>query len=716
MKKALLFLLLVLPLAKSQQITVNNVQPNSKQGTTGTKFQLADTVAAGAGNPLCTDINGNDTTAGCPAFQSPITTGTTAQYFRGDLSLSTFPTTWAWLALTGIPSAFTPVNTGDWAGTWQSHAPAYFQTALPAPSAQLQYLRAQPNSGGYVLGFAGSHVIATSDTDYSALTSLTPSTLTGGAGLQTITVSVCPIGIYAGGVWAPVELSAGVGGTAEAVIPGGGSCSSSTLGVDSGTIIVSPLYNHGTGYAITSATGGVVEAVSFGGNVLIDHSSTFRATATIGTNVSLQCTAGITLTQGFSGTSIFTLPGTNVMVSGCTISGTGGASSVGLVNITGSHIVLANSTIKNSSGVGVYLNGDHVLLKENTILGNTTAGIGGSGLETYITIDKNNVSSVGCPSIYCGAIGVWGSHYVITNNHVEIGGNQDGGIVWPGIPSANIVDATITNNIVTVLGATSYECGAVAGVGFTLSDNICDASGAGTNPRFGWEFNLATDGVAQGNVFRGSGSGNTTGLFLESPNRVTVNGGLITNYGAGGQCVFFQHTNSTSGMSDNLVSHVVCKNASATSSNGAADIWIDTLTTGTVKNNLFTGNTVSATTTSGHSCIGVGNSGSATETGTSFKNNSVSSCANGFYINGASGVEISNNTISDTTAPINVPNTSTLKVIDFSSMTYAQYHAMGSLLSGSNVYVSNATIASCATAGTGAFARWMGSSPTESCY
>ena len=37
-------------------------------------------------------------------YQTPITTGTTAQYFRGDLSLATFPTTWAWSALTGIPT------------------------------------------------------------------------------------------------------------------------------------------------------------------------------------------------------------------------------------------------------------------------------------------------------------------------------------------------------------------------------------------------------------------------------------------------------------------------------------------------------------------------------------------------------------------------------------------------------------------------------------
>jgi len=66
--------------------------------------------------------------------QAAITTGSTAQYLRGDLSLATFPTSWAWANLTGVPSTFTPVNTGNWAGTWQTYSPSYFQTALTAYS------------------------------------------------------------------------------------------------------------------------------------------------------------------------------------------------------------------------------------------------------------------------------------------------------------------------------------------------------------------------------------------------------------------------------------------------------------------------------------------------------------------------------------------------------------------------------------------------------
>ena len=39
-------------------------------------------------------------------------------------------TAFSWAGLTGVPSTFAPINTGNWAGAWQTHAPAYFQTAL----------------------------------------------------------------------------------------------------------------------------------------------------------------------------------------------------------------------------------------------------------------------------------------------------------------------------------------------------------------------------------------------------------------------------------------------------------------------------------------------------------------------------------------------------------------------------------------------------------
>src|ERR1039458_1872866 len=79
-------------------------------------------ISGGVATPS-TAISGTD-------YQAAITAGTSLQYVRGDFSLATFPTTWAWAALTGVPSTFPPINSGDWAGTWQTHAPSYFQTAI----------------------------------------------------------------------------------------------------------------------------------------------------------------------------------------------------------------------------------------------------------------------------------------------------------------------------------------------------------------------------------------------------------------------------------------------------------------------------------------------------------------------------------------------------------------------------------------------------------
>lgn len=84
-------------------------------GTTGTapgwstgtlNIPLAATASVTAG------LVSNASYAAWNAKQAAIATGTTAQYFRGDLSLATFPTTWAWGSLTGVP-AFAASATTD---------------------------------------------------------------------------------------------------------------------------------------------------------------------------------------------------------------------------------------------------------------------------------------------------------------------------------------------------------------------------------------------------------------------------------------------------------------------------------------------------------------------------------------------------------------------------------------------------------------------------
>jgi hypothetical protein len=70
--------------------------------TAQTGDYTSDQVTEGSTNLYFTPARAQAAMAGL--YQTPITTGTTAQYFRGDLSLATFPTTWAWSALTGIPT------------------------------------------------------------------------------------------------------------------------------------------------------------------------------------------------------------------------------------------------------------------------------------------------------------------------------------------------------------------------------------------------------------------------------------------------------------------------------------------------------------------------------------------------------------------------------------------------------------------------------------
>jgi hypothetical protein len=59
-----------------------------------------------------TDMFGSASTHAATDFQTAITNYSTIS------------------GLTGYPSTFPPTTSGDWGGTWQTHAPSYFQTAL----------------------------------------------------------------------------------------------------------------------------------------------------------------------------------------------------------------------------------------------------------------------------------------------------------------------------------------------------------------------------------------------------------------------------------------------------------------------------------------------------------------------------------------------------------------------------------------------------------
>lgn len=156
----------------------------------------------------------------------------------------------------------------------------------PPAGTQTRYLQVQPNTGN-VTTYRWNGLPQTVSTDY-AYTQTPGGSLTGGGGSQTVPMSPCPKGIYGNGIWMPVEISGGTG-TAESTVPTGGTCSSNPDGITSGTIIISPTNSHSGSWTVTSATGGVCDAIAAGAlSVYIPISSpaTFHNVCTIPNNVS----------------------------------------------------------------------------------------------------------------------------------------------------------------------------------------------------------------------------------------------------------------------------------------------------------------------------------------------------------------------------------------------------------------------------------------------
>jgi hypothetical protein len=130
--------------------------------------------------------------------------------------------------LLGYPSAFNPVNTGDWAGTWQTHQPSYFQPALSAYST-ISGLSGYPstfppiNTGDWAGTWQGQSPGAWGR--YFSATRTSGAVLTLGA--DCTSANPCPVRVgnttYRLTSSATVTLSAGAGsGTAQVYVVSGG--------------------------------------------------------------------------------------------------------------------------------------------------------------------------------------------------------------------------------------------------------------------------------------------------------------------------------------------------------------------------------------------------------------------------------------------------------------------------------------------------------------
>lgn len=152
-------------------------------------------------------------------------------------------------------------------------------TPAVVPSGSAPFQRYRSGLGTAFTGaFVGAEVARATDFNFTAIAP--GGTLTGGAGAQTVTLVPCPLGIVVSGTFAtPLYISAGTG-TAEAIKPSGGTC---TSGAATGTVVIAPVNNHSGAWTVTSATGGIKEALGYlgsgGGVVWLDpvNSTTLHA-------------------------------------------------------------------------------------------------------------------------------------------------------------------------------------------------------------------------------------------------------------------------------------------------------------------------------------------------------------------------------------------------------------------------------------------------------
>lgn len=173
-----------------------------------------------------------------------------------------------------------------------------------AASSQLQVYRRKANQTSTTYEFASPPWILSSDFDFPA--QQPGGTLTGGVGAS-ITLTPVPLGVNGADTGHYVYISAGTG-TPEAVLITGGSA---TSGASSGTLTFTPANNHSGAWTITSATGGVQEAISYlplGYNQVVLPAGT----TTLNANVSFggKTSAVIVLSNGLTLAGSGTLPAT----------------------------------------------------------------------------------------------------------------------------------------------------------------------------------------------------------------------------------------------------------------------------------------------------------------------------------------------------------------------------------------------------------------------
>jgi len=134
-------------------------QTGNAPGSVSAVFGRTGAVAAQAGDYNTSQVtesgslyftNARVLSAMSGLYQSPITTGTSSQYLRGDLSLATFPTTWGWANLTGVPTLTNTVFGRSGTVTAQTGDYTFAQIGGSASAAQLPAVAMRTDQGNAV--------------------------------------------------------------------------------------------------------------------------------------------------------------------------------------------------------------------------------------------------------------------------------------------------------------------------------------------------------------------------------------------------------------------------------------------------------------------------------------------------------------------------------------------------------------------------------------
>jgi hypothetical protein len=554
------------------------------------------TATGTAGCPTCTTnaaaLTANNLVlgAGSQATQALGSLGTTTTVLHGN---NVGAPSFAAVSLTADVSGVLPIANGGFGGV---------------TGTQTQFLRLQPNAGNNTtlqFGSGPSFLV----TDYAYMVSPTgPSSLTGGTPNQTVTLAVCPLGIYSTSLtaWAPVYLSGGTG-TAEAVTPSGGTCSSATLGIGGGTIIVSPANSHSGGWTVGSAAGGwqeVAYTVGPGGTVVGSTTSpaTFHAAVTLPSSINVTCNAGPTTQtcvqrgSDYPNGDLFYVPAGSVAITNIGINDDSGSAQTSGAAV---HIGPASASIDNiyvNGGShefqGIWLDTSCGVNITNPIMANTAAtsslihstAAGGTcdvqvlGGRLYLA--NNVLGSNGGPyGIWIESADVW------KIDSVTISGGNANMLIQPGTASgAYVANVLITNCVLEsarfegiivaprasrTIGGIKIQDSLIAGGGLTTeefgldlgfagndggTDQVTGLSATNNYVELWYDSGIilgpqATDGsfVISGNTINGNNtslSPTQGGIYLDGPRGAIIEGNYIST-NVNGLYVATASTNAT---------------------------------------------------------------------------------------------------------------------------------------------------------------------------